>query len=203
MNCGELSENGMANTVLILNGPNLNMLGTREPEIYGSQTLADIEALCVGQATSLGLGIDFRQSNTEGELVDWIQAAPDSAAAIIINAGAYTHTSVALLDALRAANLPVIEVHLSNIFQRDAFASCKRRNAALGADLTHRRPGAFDPWTSSHTFADAMHRHGLRSSRTWDKCGDKIIPVKWFIFVRDRSRKTGYHYAYRRKKPNV
>ncbi len=111
----------MANTVLILNGPNLNMLGTREPEIYGSQTLADIEALCRSQGTSLGLGIDFRQSNTEGELVDWIQGAPDSAAAIIINAGAYTHTSVALLDALRSADLPVIEVHLSNIFQREPF----------------------------------------------------------------------------------
>jgi 3-dehydroquinate dehydratase-2 len=111
----------IANTVLILNGPNLNMLGTREPEIYGSQTLADIEKLCASQAISLGLGIDFRQSNAEGELVDWIQAAPDSAVAIIINAGAYTHTSVALLDALRAANLPVIEVHLSNIFQREKF----------------------------------------------------------------------------------
>jgi len=111
----------MVNTVLILNGPNLNMLGTREPEIYGSQTLADIEALCAGQAEGLGLGIDFRQSNAEGELVDWIQGAPDCAAAIIINAGAYTHTSVALLDALRTANLPVIEVHLSNIFQREKF----------------------------------------------------------------------------------
>ena len=111
----------MANTVLILNGPNLNILGTREPEIYGSQTLADIETLCRSQGTSLGLGIDFRQSNTEGELVDWIQGAPDSAAAIIINAGAYTHTSVALLDALRSADLPVIEVHLSNIFQREPF----------------------------------------------------------------------------------
>ena len=111
----------MANTVLILNGPNLNMLGTREPEIYGSQTLADIKALCAAQAESLGLGIDFRQSNSEGELVDWIQQAPESAQAIIINGGAYTHTSVALLDALRAALLPVVEVHLSNIFQREAF----------------------------------------------------------------------------------
>ena len=111
----------MANTVLILNGPNLNMLGSREPEIYGSQTLADIEALCAAQAESLGLGIDFRQSNSEGELVDWIQQAPESAAAIIINGGAYTHTSVALLDALRAAQLPVVEVHLSNIFRREAF----------------------------------------------------------------------------------
>ena len=111
----------MVNTVLILNGPNLNMLGTREPEIYGSQTLADIERLCAKRAENLRLEIDFRQSNTEGELVDWIQSAPNSAAAIIINAGAYTHTSVALLDALRAADLPVIEVHLSNIFRREQF----------------------------------------------------------------------------------
>ena len=111
----------MAKTDLILNGPYLNMLGTREPKIYGSQTLADIEALCAAQAESLSLGIDFRQSNSEGELVDWIQQAPESAQAIIINGGAYTHTSVALLDALRAAQLPVVEVHLSNIFQREAF----------------------------------------------------------------------------------
>jgi 3-dehydroquinate dehydratase-2 len=111
----------MANTILILNGPNLNMLGTREPEIYGSQTLADIEALCATEASSLGLGIDFRQSNSEGELVDWIQQAPAGAEAIVINAGAYTHTSVALLDALRASQLPVVEVHLSNIFQREEF----------------------------------------------------------------------------------
>ncbi|MAF47176.1 MAG: type II 3-dehydroquinate dehydratase [Rhodospirillales bacterium] len=111
----------MAKNVLILNGPNLNMLGSREPEIYGSETLGDIETRCRAEADKLGLSIDFRQSNSEGELVDWIQQSPDSADAIIINAGAYTHTSVALLDALRAAGKPVIEVHLSNIFQREAF----------------------------------------------------------------------------------
>lgn len=107
--------------VLILNGPNLNMLGTREPEIYGRETLADIQAACEEQVKALGLEIDFRQSNTEGELVGWIQAARESAAGIILNAGAYTHTSVAILDALQASGLPIIEVHLSNIFRRESF----------------------------------------------------------------------------------
>jgi len=111
----------MTDSVLILNGPNLNMLGTREPEVYGKLTLTDIEALCQARAAELGLNIDFRQSNSEGELVDWIQTAGADHAAIIINAGAYTHTSIALLDALRAAGLPVVEVHLSNIFQREEY----------------------------------------------------------------------------------
>jgi 3-dehydroquinate dehydratase II len=111
----------MTDSVLILNGPNLNMLGTREPEVYGKLTLADIETLCQARAAELGLNIDFRQSNSEGELVDWIQTAGADHAAIIINAGAYTHTSIALLDALRAAGLPVVEVHLSNIFQREEY----------------------------------------------------------------------------------
>jgi len=111
----------MSKSILILNGPNLNMLGTREPEIYGSQTLADIEALCRQHAAPLGLEIDFRQSNSEGELVDWIQAAHQQFAAIILNAGAYTHTSIAILDALKACGVPVIEVHLSNIFQREGY----------------------------------------------------------------------------------
>jgi len=111
----------MTDSVLILNGPNLNMLGTREPEVYGQLTLADIEALCQARAAELGLNIDFRQSNSEGELVDWIQSAGADHAAIIINAGAYTHTSIALLDALRAVGMPVVEVHLSNIFQREEY----------------------------------------------------------------------------------
>ena len=108
-------------SVLILNGPNLNMLGLREPEIYGSQTLDDIEALCQERAEQLGLTIDFRQSNHEGELVTWIQQARNDYDGIVINAAAYTHTSVAILDALTTAELPVIEVHLSNIFKREAF----------------------------------------------------------------------------------
>lgn len=112
----------MSTKILILNGPNLNMLGTREPDIYGSETLADIEKSCLMAAKDLGLEVQCRQSNTEGELVDWIQkAGHDGFAGIIINAGAYTHTSVALLDALLACSLPVIEVHLSNIFQREEF----------------------------------------------------------------------------------
>ncbi len=110
-----------APSVLVLNGPNLNLLGTREPEIYGTATLADIEALCRKQAKALGLTVDCRQSNTEGELVGWIQEARDSAAGIVLNPGAYTHTSVAILDALLAIGLPVIEVHLSNTHKREDF----------------------------------------------------------------------------------
>jgi 3-dehydroquinate dehydratase II len=111
----------MTQSVLIMNGPNLNMLGTREPEVYGKQTLGDIEKLCQTRAGDLGLEIDFRQSNSEGELVDWIQKANADHALIILNAGAYTHTSIAILDALRASGLPVIEVHISNIFQREEY----------------------------------------------------------------------------------
>lgn len=111
----------MSSRILILNGPNLNMLGTREPDIYGNETLADIEASSAMCAQGLGLSVIFRQSNTEGELVDWVQQARDDADLIIINAGAYTHTSVALLDALKVCNIPVIEVHLSNIHQREEF----------------------------------------------------------------------------------
>ena len=111
----------MAKRVLVLNGPNLNMLGTREPEIYGAQTLGDIEKLCQSTAQSLGLKVDFRQSNHEGELVTWIQDARKTADAIIINPAAYSHTSVAIHDALKAVGLPVVEVHLSNIHQREAF----------------------------------------------------------------------------------
>ena len=111
----------MAQTILILNGPNLNMLGTREPEIYGHQTLAEIEALCVAKAASLGLSVDFRQTNSEAEMIEWAQGSRGVAAGLIVNAGALTHTSVALLDALLAAGLPVVEVHLSNILRREDF----------------------------------------------------------------------------------
>ncbi len=107
--------------ILVLNGPNLNMLGIREPEIYGSETLDDIASLVTSHAESLGYAIDFRQSNIEGDLVDWIQQAPAKMAAIILNAGAYTHTSIALQDALQTVEIPVIEVHLSNIFKREKF----------------------------------------------------------------------------------
>ena len=111
----------MTATVLILNGPNLNMLGQRQPEIYGRETLADIEAACQERAAALDLSIDFRQTNSEAELIEWIQGAAGGAAAIVINAAGFTHSSVAVLDALLATDLPVIEVHLSNIFGREPF----------------------------------------------------------------------------------
>ena len=107
--------------IYIRNGPNLNLLGVRDPAIYGQDTLADIEERCLARAASLDLQIEFRQTNHEGQLVDWIQEARESADGIILNAGALTHTSVAVLDALLAAELPVIEVHLSNIFRRESF----------------------------------------------------------------------------------
>ena len=111
----------MAKRVLVLNGPNLNLLGTREPDIYGAATLKDVEALCQQTAGETGLTVDFRQSNHEGELVTWIQDARKTADAILINPAAYSHTSVAIHDALKAVGLPVAEVHLSNIHQREAF----------------------------------------------------------------------------------
>ena len=108
-------------TVFVLNGPNLNLLGVREPATYGYDTLSDVEERCLARAAALDLAIDFRQTNHEGQLVDWLQEARESADGIILNAGALTHTSVAVLDALNAADLPVIEVHLSNIFRRESF----------------------------------------------------------------------------------
>ena len=111
----------MTPTILVLNGPNLNILGAREPDVYGHETMAEIEAACAKRASALGLTVEFRQSNSEGELVDWIQGARNGYAGLIVNAGAYTHTSVALLDALLACDVPVIEVHLSNILQREDF----------------------------------------------------------------------------------
>lgn len=106
---------------LVLNGPNLNLLGKREPEIYGHTTLADVEALVMDTARALGVAADFRQSNHEGELVTWIQEARGMHAGIAINAGAYTHTSVAIHDALKYTGLPVVEVHITNVHARDAF----------------------------------------------------------------------------------
>ncbi|SHO61384.1 3-dehydroquinate dehydratase [Pseudoxanthobacter soli DSM 19599] len=107
--------------ILVLNGPNLNRLGKREPGIYGATTLAEIEERCKAAGTRLGLSVDFRQSNHEGVLVDWIHEAADSAKGIALNAGAYTHTSVALHDAIRAVGLPTVELHLSNVHARESF----------------------------------------------------------------------------------
>lgn len=108
-------------TILVLNGPNLNMLGVREPEIYGHATLGDVETLCKKTASELGLAVECRQSNHEGELVAWIQQSRSAHRGIVINAGAYTHSSIAILDALKICELPVIEVHVSNIFAREEF----------------------------------------------------------------------------------
>jgi 3-dehydroquinate dehydratase-2 len=111
----------MALTVFVLNGPNLNLLGLREPSIYGGMSLEAIGEDCVARGRALGVAVDFRQTNHEGVLVDWIQEAGRTANGIVINPGAYTHTSVAIHDALRAVGKPTIEVHLSNIFAREAF----------------------------------------------------------------------------------
>lgn len=113
----EISEKN----ILVVNGPNLNMLGRREPAIYGSQTLENIEKTMSVRADELGFALDFRQSNNEGDLVSWIQAAGEKYSALILNAGAFTHTSVAIFDALQMIDIPVIEVHLSNIFAREKF----------------------------------------------------------------------------------
>jgi 3-dehydroquinate dehydratase-2 len=111
----------MTKSILVINGPNLNLLGTREPEIYGAETLDDIKDNMTAKAGKLNLSIDFRQSNIEGEIVNWIQEARENHDAIVINAGALTHTSVAIMDALLAVETPCVEVHLSNIFKREEF----------------------------------------------------------------------------------
>ncbi len=113
-------------TVLVLNGPNLNLLGTREPQVYGSQSLEDVKVLCQSACASHGFALDFRQSNHEGELVDWIHEAGKTQAAgklagVVLNAGAYTHTSVALHDAIKGTGIVLIELHISNVHAREAF----------------------------------------------------------------------------------
>ena len=107
--------------IAVLNGPNLNMLGQREPNLYGRATLDDIEQLCLHTAEKLGLAIDFRQTNMEGELISWVQECRKRVQGVVINPAGYTHTSVALLDALLSIELPIIEVHISNIYRREAF----------------------------------------------------------------------------------
>jgi 3-dehydroquinate dehydratase-2 len=121
----------MSGTVYVINGPNLNLLGTREPEKYGRATLADVEALCREAARRHALAVEFRQSNREGEIVDWIQeAARSKAAGIVLNAAGYTHTSIAILDAVIAAPVPTIEVHITNIHAREEF---RRHSYVSGA----------------------------------------------------------------------
>mgnify|MGYP006104167269 FL=1 len=118
--------------ILVLNGPNLNMLGVREPEIYGSKSLDDIRADCDSYAATAGVALDFRQSNSESDLIDWIQQARGTADGIIINPAAFTHTSVAILDALVLTELPVVEIHISNIFRRESF----RQHSYVSAGAT-------------------------------------------------------------------
>jgi 3-dehydroquinate dehydratase-2 len=116
--------------IWVLNGPNLNLLGAREPEVYGTTTLADIQAACADRARDLGFGLVFRQTNYEGELIDWVQEAAHAAAALVLNPAGYGHTSVALLDALRTLSIPLVECHLSNPAARESF---RRRSYVAGA----------------------------------------------------------------------
>ena len=118
----------MTDTIFVLNGPNLNLLGTREPRIYGTQTLSDIQATMEQRAKALKLALDVRQTNHEGVLVDWLNEALAKASAVIVNAGAYSHSSIAIRDAVAALPIPVIEVHLTNIYAREGF----RRQSLLG-----------------------------------------------------------------------
>lgn len=133
-------------TVFVLNGPNLNMLGKREPGIYGGKTLKDIEADCIAAGHDLGFSVDFRQSNHEGMLVDWLHEADEKAVGVAINAGAYTHTSIALHDAIRAISVPVVEVHISNIHAREEF-----RHRSMIAAATKGMICGFGP--ASYTLA--------------------------------------------------
>ena len=132
-----MAENTGSRNVLVIHGPNLNMLGTREPDIYGHQTLEEINVALTAQADRLGLHIETFQSNHEGDMVDKIQQAHDSFHGIIINPAAYTHTSIAIRDALSQLNIPVVEVHLSNIYKRESF----RRTSMISAVVTAQISG--------------------------------------------------------------
>jgi 3-dehydroquinate dehydratase-2 len=133
----------MAKRVLVLNGPNLNMLGIREPQTYGSQTLADVENMCVSEGQKLGLEVVCKQSNREGELCEWIQQALGQFEGIVINAGAYSHTSVAIHDAIKAVAIPTIEVHISNIYAREAFRHHSYISAAAAGVICGLGPAGY------------------------------------------------------------
>ena len=126
------SPSPSAKPIYILNGPNLNLLGVREPDVYGRETLPALEMRCRARAKELGFKVVFKQSNIEGELVNWIQEARQDGSGIIVNAAAYTHTSVAIHDALKSADLPIIEVHISNIYKREPF-----RHQSFVSPLAH------------------------------------------------------------------
>ena len=123
----------MAGTILVLNGPNLNLLGTREPDVYGSATLADVEALCRAEAEAAGLAIDFRQTNAEHEMIDWIQQGRSGLAGIVINPAAFSYAGYPVLDALKMVDCPVVEVHISNIHRREEQW---RKNSLMTAAVT-------------------------------------------------------------------
>ncbi|WP_455872791.1 type II 3-dehydroquinate dehydratase [Rhizobium yanglingense] len=138
----------MTQTIFVLNGPNLNLLGTREPGIYGGKTLTDIETDCKAVGGELGLEIDFRQSNHEGVLIDWLHEANGKAAGVMLNAGAYTHTSLALHDAIRAISIPVVELHITNVHAREEF-----RHKSLIAPAVKGVICGFGP----HSYILALH----------------------------------------------
>ena len=150
------NEKTMAKHVLVLNGPNLNLLGEREPEIYGSETLADVEAMCRARAEELGLALDFRQTNHEGVLIDAIHEVRRTAAGVIINAGGWTHTSVAIRDALTNVVGPVVEVHISDIHAREPFRSQSYISAVADVVIVGR---------GTKGYVEAVEEIGVRCSR--------------------------------------
>ena len=152
----------MAKPIYVLNGPNLNLLGVREPDIYGHETLADVRQRAEKSAAACGLTVEFRQTNHEGQLIDWVQEAREKGAGIIVNAAGLTHTSVALLDALQACALPVVEVHLSNIFRREEFRT--HSYVSLAANGVICGLGAVGYELAVQAIADLLAREGGKAS---------------------------------------